>query len=136
MSKILEFHVDSEMSVGMPGMKDYLSIRNDEGKREHIQKRPILSNLRELYEHFKERHPGYRVGFSKFATLRPKDCVLAGSSETHTVCVCCMHQNVNLMMLDKCLLIKSLSNNNNDLFYYRVSFSNSNKPTSNTSTAL
>ncbi|XP_044582105.1 uncharacterized protein LOC123263411 [Cotesia glomerata] len=83
----------------MPGMKDYLSIRNDDGKREHVQKRLILSNLKELYELFKERHPDCRVGFSKFASLRPQHCVLAGSSGTHTICVCSIHQNVKLMML-------------------------------------
>lgn len=33
---------------------------------------------------------------SKFATLRPPECVLAGASGTHTVCVCAIHQNFKL----------------------------------------
>ncbi|XP_066585899.1 uncharacterized protein [Prorops nasuta] len=97
--KVLEFYLDDEVSVNMPGMKDYLSIRNDNGKREHIQKRLILCNLKELYKLFEMRYPDYRLGFSKFASFRPQHCVLAGSSGTHTTCVCAMHQNVKLMIL-------------------------------------
>ena len=36
--------------------------------------------------------------FSKFAEFRPKECVLPGSSGTHSVCVCTKHQNVKLMI--------------------------------------
>ena len=51
--------------------------------------------MRELYQQFKEN---LKIGFSKFAELRPKQCVLAGSSGTHCVCVCVIHQNVKLML--------------------------------------
>ena len=50
--------------------------------------------LKELYQHFKTKQ---HIGFSKFAELRPKHCVLAGASGTHSVCVCTIHQNVKLM---------------------------------------
>ena len=66
--------------------------------RVNIQKRLILSNLKELYYLFKDRFPGEKIGFSKFAELRPKHCVLAGGSGTHCVCVCTIHQNVKLMI--------------------------------------
>ncbi len=82
----------------MPGMKDYVSVRQGE-KRVHVQKRLVLSNLRELYQLFKEKFPTKTIGFSKFAELRPKHCVLAGASGTHAVCVCTIHQNVKLMMV-------------------------------------
>jgi len=59
----------------MPGMKDYVSVIVD-GKRQHIQKRLILCNLKEAYEQFKDKHPTHRVGFSQFAELRPRECVL------------------------------------------------------------
>ena len=39
------------------------------------------------------------LGFRKFAELRPKHCILAGASGTHSVCVCTIHQNVKLMLL-------------------------------------
>ena len=37
------------------------------------------------------------MGFSKFCILRPKWCVLAGSSGTHSVCVCSTDQNAVLL---------------------------------------
>lgn len=57
----------------------------------------MLLNLKELYNEFKKINPDLKVGFSKFASLRPKQCVLAGSTGTHSVCVCVIHQNVKLM---------------------------------------
>ena len=43
---------------------------------------------------FKERNQGgVKIGFSKFCTLLPKWCVIAGSSGTHSVCVCTTHQD-------------------------------------------
>ena len=60
---------------------------NAEGKQEHCTKRLLLCNLKELYEQFKTLNPGVKVGFSTCAMLRPRECVLAGSSGTHSVCV-------------------------------------------------
>ena len=68
------------------------------GKKERVQKKLVLCNVNELYKHFKDEHPTVKVGFSKFAELRPQHCILAGSAGTHTVCVCTMHQNVKLML--------------------------------------
>ena len=93
------FYESDDISRVMPGKKDFVLVKK-EGKRQHIQKRLVLSNLREVYCEFKERFPNCKVGFSKFAELRPKHCVLAGASGTHTVCVCTIHQNVNLMSLE------------------------------------
>lgn len=39
-----------------------------------------------------------KCSFSKFASLRPKHCVLAGASGTHSVCVCPIHENVKLLI--------------------------------------
>lgn len=91
---IRNFYQSDEQSRVMPGMKDVISI----GKNEYEQKRLILSNLKELYSAFKKEYPNINVGFSKFCTLRPKWCVLAGSSGTHSVCVCTIHQNVILLL--------------------------------------
>ena len=41
-----------------PGKKDFLSVKNSEGKRVHVQKRLLLANLRELYLHYKEKSSG------------------------------------------------------------------------------
>ena len=80
----------------MPGKKDYVSVRRPQG-RVIMQKRLVLANLRELYHLFKDRHPVVKVGFSKFAELRPPHCVLAGASGTHSVCV------LFIRMLNCCL---------------------------------
>ena len=53
-----------------------------------------LCDLHELYTAFKEKHPNINIEFSKFCTLRPKWCVLAGLKMTHSVCVCSAFQNV------------------------------------------
>ena len=55
-----------------------MSVILDTGVREHHQKRLILCNLKEAYTHFKTVHPVVKVGFSTFAELQPKECVLAG----------------------------------------------------------
>ena len=83
----------------MPGKKDFVSVKK-EGKRQHIQKWLVLSNLREVYREFKERFSDRKVGFSKFDELRPKHCILVGASDTHSVCVCTIHQNVKFMMFE------------------------------------
>ncbi|KAE8741809.1 hypothetical protein FOCC_FOCC012671 [Frankliniella occidentalis] len=62
-----------------------------------VQKRLILCNLKEAHLYFKERNPDMEISFPKFAQLRRKCCVLAGSPGTHIVCVCQQHENVKLM---------------------------------------
>ena len=93
------FYCHDDISRVMPGKKDFLSVRNDTGEKEHRQKQLVLCNLTEAYRRFKALHPDIKVGFSKFAELRPKEeCVLAGATGTHSVCVCTIQQNVKLMM--------------------------------------
>ena len=78
----------------MPGKKDFVSIK----KNVHKQKRLLLCNLHELYVLFKEQNPELKVGFSKFCSLRPKWCVIVGTSGAHSVCVCTIHQNAKLLL--------------------------------------
>ena len=80
----------------MPRKKDFVSIRQAE-KRVQVQKRLVLSNLKEVYLAFKVQFPNEKIGFSKFAECRPRNCKLAGASGTHSVCVCTIHQNVKMM---------------------------------------
>ena len=95
---VKEFYMSEEISRIMPGMKDFVSVIEG-GVRVHRQKHLVLCNLKEAFNHFKNVHPSIKIGFSKFAELRPKQCVLAGSAGTHSVCVCTIHQNVKLMMV-------------------------------------
>lgn len=96
---ITEFYLRDEISSKqMPGRKDYVSMYDANKQKIHQQKRMLLSNLKSLHEaymnEYKDTNP---VSFSKFAQLKPKHCVFAGSPGTHTVCVCVYHENVNLM---------------------------------------
>jgi len=79
----------------MPGRKDFVSIRQGD-QCAHIQKRLIL---KEVYQQFKKNYPIEKIGFSKFAELCPRHCILAGASGTHPICVCTIYQNVKLMMI-------------------------------------
>lgn len=81
----------------MPGQKDCISVEVD-GMKIKIQKRLLLLNLNELYVSFKESYPDEKIGFSTFAKLHPKHCVLAGANGIHSVCVCIIHQNCKLML--------------------------------------
>ena len=68
------------MKVTSPGgKKDFVSIK-DAGGRKHIQKRLVLCNPKELYQHFKDKHPSVKIGFSKFAELRPRNCDSLGGT--------------------------------------------------------
>jgi hypothetical protein len=91
---VVDFYQNDEHSRQLPGKKDSVSI----SKNVHVQKRLILCNLKELYETFKTKNPNIKIGFSKFSQLRPKWCILAGAAGTHSVCVCTIHQNVDLML--------------------------------------
>lgn len=96
---VREFYECDLISRMMPGQKDYVSVKDLSGNRIQKQKRLILCNLKEAYALFKQKHTDNKIGFSKFAELRPKHCVLAGASGTHSVCVCTIHQNFKLMMI-------------------------------------
>ena len=95
---VRSFYKSDEISRVLPGMKDCVSVRTENGDKVKLSKRLILCNLTESYKFFTEIVSGIKVSFSKFAELRPKNCGLAGSSGTHMVCVCTIHQNVKLMM--------------------------------------
>lgn len=96
--KVVEFYESDSVSRMCPGVKDFVSVRNPDGLREKVQKRLILGTLSEVYKMYKDDPENPHVGFSSFCSLRPKHCVSAGSSGTHTVCVCLHHQNVKLMV--------------------------------------
>ena len=87
------FHQDDEFSRLLPGSKDFVSI----GYEVHQQKHLLLCNLKELFVEFKNHYQNIKISFSKFCSLRPKWCVLLGSSGSHTVCVCAIHQNAKLL---------------------------------------
>lgn len=95
---VRSFYLREDVSRILPGKKDFVSVKLSDGTRSHIQKQLILSNIEELYQVFKTEYPDVKIGLTKFYTLRPKQCILAGDSGTHLVCVCTYHQNAKLML--------------------------------------
>ena len=91
---VKHYYEDERFSRQMPGKKDYVSV----ARNQHRQKRLLLVNLHELYVAFKKDNPNEKIGFSKFCSLRPKWCIIVGSSGTHSVCVCTNHQNAKLLV--------------------------------------
>lgn len=85
------------------GTKECLSIYDPNTKvKEKRQKLLILTDLKNLhFEYLKQCQNDEEESipsFSYFASLRPKECVLAGEPGTHTVCVCIQHQNAKLKL--------------------------------------
>lgn len=97
-TKVKAFFESDEVSRMCPGKKDCLTVRDENGLKIKAQKRLMLGNLRELYNLYKADDNNPKLGFSTFAALRPKQCVLAGSSGTHSVCICTYHQNPTLLI--------------------------------------
>ena len=95
-NKVKDYYLSDEVSRVMPGKRDFVSLKINDQKV-HCQKRLVLNNLKELHKAFLEENMDMKIGFSSFALLRPKQCVLPGASGTHSVCVCTSHQNIKLM---------------------------------------
>ena len=96
--EVVLFYKSEEVSRVMPGKNDYKTVLKN-GKRVREQKYLVLCNLNEAYQLFKSKKQNIKISFSKFADLRPKECVLAGGAGTHTVCICTIHQNMKLMIV-------------------------------------
>ena len=93
-NRVVDFYCSDENSRQLSGKKDYVSVKTNE----HVQKRLLLCNIKELHSLFKVAYPNDAIGFSKFASLRPKWCITAGPKGTHSVCICSHHQNMKLML--------------------------------------
>lgn len=97
---VIDFYHSPEVSRTTPGKKDVVVIpkyKSDSGEKKVMQKQLMLLNINEAYTLFKEKYLNLKVGLSKFAELRPCDCVLLGSSGSHVICVCKYHENIRLM---------------------------------------
>ncbi|XP_062705603.1 uncharacterized protein LOC134287568 [Aedes albopictus] len=93
---VREFFDDNDISRPMPGTNDFVSeVRN--GKKQQVQKRLLMMSLKEAYMIFVDMYKTVNIGFTVFTQLRPKHCILLDSTGIHNVCICTIHENVNLM---------------------------------------
>lgn len=95
-NRILEYFSNPDFGQVrmMPGMNDSVSV----GNKQHLQKRFILSNLKEMHRSYKKDFPEDKVSLSLFCALRPKYSIIAGPPNTQNVCGCEKHQNIKLLL--------------------------------------
>jgi hypothetical protein len=91
---VQQFFLDDTISRTMPGVKDKVKVHGIT-----YQKQLLLMNLKDAYITFKERHPDVKIGFSRFAMLRPKQVILPDSAGLHRTCICIYCENAKLMLL-------------------------------------
>jgi hypothetical protein len=94
---VQDFFVSDEVSKMLPGKKDFVNDRDENGKKVQVQKRMLLYTLKNSFEMFKENHPDTKVGWSKFTQLRPRQVVFPGSPGTLAMCICLIHVNPEMM---------------------------------------
>lgn len=97
---IYNFYVRDDISYQLPGKRDTVVAKKDDGSKVTYQKRILLNNLRENYELFMEENKTISLSRSSFADLRPP-FVVPKAALAHRNCLCLYHENV-------CLLLKSL----------------------------
>ena len=90
------FILSDAVSRAMPG-KDCISIYHTRENEFMLRNDSSWETWRRVFRGFQSKLPAQKIGSSKFAELRPKKCVLAGSGGTHNLCVCAQHENVKLM---------------------------------------
>ena len=73
-NSVRDFYVSDEISKVMLS-KRTVSVKILD-KKVRVQKRLVLNNLKELYKNYQEQNPTTKIGFSSFALLCPKECVL------------------------------------------------------------
>ena len=81
----------------MPGKKDFVSVKQG-GKRLHVQKRLVLSNLKEVYCEFKRQFPDYKLGFQNLLNFAPNTAFWL-ELVVHTLYVCAQYIKMSITHL-------------------------------------
>jgi hypothetical protein len=84
---IVKFYNMDDISYVFPGKADYKTVVEN-GTRVQKQKRMVLCNLKKAHRKYLEENihtPENKVGFSKFCSLRPEECILAGPKGTYSI---------------------------------------------------
>ena len=97
---VYNFYMRDDISYQLPGKRDTVVVKQNDGSKITYQKRILFNNLRENYELFIEENNGVSLSRSFFAELRPP-FVVPKAALAHRNCLCLYHENI-------CLLLKSL----------------------------
>ena len=93
---VTAFYNRDDISRMAPGVRDCITIRDENNQKIQLQKRHLMYSLMEAHKMFIDEHIGVKVGKSKFAQLRPVNVMLTGSMP-HDVCLCRYHDNIKLL---------------------------------------
>ncbi|CAF1401516.1 unnamed protein product [Didymodactylos carnosus] len=107
---IYNFYVRDDVSYQLPGKRDTIVVKDDDGQKTTYQKRILINNFRENYELFKVENKNVDLSHSAFADLR-RPFVVSKAALARRVCVCVYHANGDLFLksLDKCIAEKVCS---------------------------
>lgn len=95
--KVKSFYDREDISRMSPGRKDFVNIKLS-GKKVQLQKKFLITSIKETYSMYKAEHPNDEIGKSLFYQLRPRHVSLS-SNTPHNVCCCVTHENF-LSLLD------------------------------------
>jgi len=94
---VKRFYLRDSVSKQLPGKCDNFTVKVN-GEKTIVQKRLLLQPLKFLHELYKEDYPLNDIGFTKFSSLRPRECVFPTSARTFSQCMCLLHTNPSLLL--------------------------------------
>ncbi|XP_063228207.1 uncharacterized protein LOC134534095 isoform X1 [Bacillus rossius redtenbacheri] len=95
-TSVINFLYRPDIVYTCPGMKDVLTVWEN-GKKVKLQKHFMTMFLHEAFYIFKEENPDYKISYSKFCSLRPKNVLLLKETPAEQ-CKCRIHENFILKL--------------------------------------
>ncbi len=83
---VLNHFEESDITWQSPGMKDFKTVRRN-GVKERLQKKFLLTTLKESHQIFLENNPGQKISLSAFCKLRPDHILIQKTYHKMYVCV-------------------------------------------------
>lgn len=94
---VRSFYERPEISQQAPGRKDYVNVKDAQGKKTKVQKKYLMFPIMQVYENFCKEMGSVPLKSSKFFELRPKH-VMTADKTPHNMCLCIYHANFNNTM--------------------------------------
>ena len=96
---IVKYYLDDSNSINCSGIKECVTVKVPGQPSTLVQKRILMYDLKDLYQNWmKDTRCDVIPSLTFFSQLRPKECIFAGDTGTHNICVCLVHQNVKLKL--------------------------------------
>jgi hypothetical protein len=96
-TKVLEFYKSEDNVVILPGKRDYVTRKNEEGKKVRMQKHVLKDSKENLFRKFKEEHPEVNsIHRTKFFKMSPQN-VVSFKKMPDYACECNSHKNFEFL---------------------------------------